>query len=159
MAKREITVELLTDTIINQGLKAAKQLLGERQVELDAALAHAAAAIAAAQAEKEKLQQQQGMLQTLLIGAVKRASQMEQIPLTEPAQKPAKGAKRSFAQAEADRQMILAALPKSKAEAISAKALAQRTGMPKNLVSLDLTKLGDKVGRQGEKSNTTYWAR
>ena len=161
MAKREITVELLTETIVNQGLKAAKQLLGERQHEIEAALHAAEAAILAAQAEQVKLRQQQGLLQTLLIGAVKRASQQEQIPLTEPAHRPASsgGGKRPPAKAEADRQAILAALPKSKADAVGVGVLSERLGMPKNHVSADLAKLADKVSRQGEKFNRTYWAK
>ena len=159
MAKREITVELLTETIIDQGIKAAKQLLAERQEEIDAALRHAEATIATAQADTQKLQQQQSMLQTLLIGAVKRASQMEAIPLTEPAHKVPRSGKRTFAQAESDRQTVLAALPKSKAEGIGITALSDRLHMPKAQVSADLAKLADKVGRQGEKYNRTYWAK
>ena len=162
MAKREITVELLTETIVNQGLRAAKQLLAEWQQEIDAALHAAEAAIAAAQTEQVKLRQQQGLLQTLLIGAVKRASQQEEIPLAEPARRPASaggGGKRPPAQAEADRKAILAALPKSKADAVGVSLLAERLGMPKSHVSADLARLAEKVNRQGEKFNRIYWAK
>lgn len=82
---REITVETVADTIVASGIKAAKELLAEKAGALDTAIAKNKATITEAEKELRDLEKQQSMLQTILIGAVKRASKAEGIVLDAPA--------------------------------------------------------------------------
>lgn len=91
MAK-EITLELLAETVARQGLAAARGMVDGACADVDAAIDRARAAIAAAQAQLEDLGKRRSMYQTLLIGAVKKASTEAGIELAAPAVRAAVGA-------------------------------------------------------------------
>lgn len=88
MAK-EITLELLSETVARQGLAAARAVVDQACTDIDAAIERARASIAAAQAQMEDLTKRRSMYQTLLIGAVKKASMEAGIELAAPAARPA----------------------------------------------------------------------
>jgi hypothetical protein len=87
MAK-EITLELLVETVARQGLAAARVMVDGACADVEAAIDRAHATIAAAQAQLEDLQKRRSMFQTLLIGAVKKASTEAGIELAAPAAGP-----------------------------------------------------------------------
>lgn len=160
MPKVELTVESLAQVVKAQGLQAAKMLISERAEALQADRIRQQQAIMAAEEAMKGIDSQLSQIETLLIGAVKKASHEMGIPLAAPALKMTKGTRVSQSKVAEKvagylRSAGAAGLPKkSIMDMLAREGMTPADGTVTNaLVSL----INDKViAREGISRSTRY---
>ncbi|MFB3892823.1 MAG: hypothetical protein ACE15C_12450 [Phycisphaerae bacterium] len=162
MPKVELTVESLAQVVKAQGLQAAKVLISERAEALQADRIRQQQSILAAEEAIKGIDAQLSQIETLLIGAVKKASQEMGIPLAAPAMKVTKGTRISQAKvAEKVAGYLRSAGPnglpkKSIMDMLAREGMTPADGTVTNaLISLINEK---KAAREGISRSTRYKA-